>query len=302
MSKKVIAVILSVIIAFSTSITVFAASSVPQVNELVSAIKGDVNAFKNSVSKLKTLSKQLRREMEPYITDVVLTSDNLETAVDLGASLMIKIIEKIGSVNPEPSEPDDPSDPTEPQPGGFEITIAELKKILSSYIFVKVDDIDSATRELLEGDGVLDENGEGNGVKYYVVTLEDGTQTVYIAVDIASHPEVFNYTVFKNAVEAIYEQQGKELMKDKDGNVDYLMSYEHIAGELAMHAIIYAVMNELIGITGTTNPTILKIYESAARADLNIDEARVPSALISILGVLLVDMFAFRFLKLFKAV
>lgn len=288
MSQKIISVILSVLIAFSTSVTVFASSSIPQVNEFVSAIKGDVDAFKNSISKLKTLSKQLKGEMEPYITDVVLTADNLEIAVDIGLKVMLKLINKDGSSNPS-----DPDEPVKPNPGEtVKFTIAELKKILTNYIFVKVDDIDSTTRELLEGDGI----------KYYVVELEDGTRTVYVAVDIESHPEVFNYTVFRNVVEAIYEQQGKSLLKSADGEVDYLMSYEHIAGELALHAIIYAITNELIEVTGTTNSTILKIYESAARADLNIDEARVPSALISIFGVLLVDMFAFRLLKLFKSV
>lgn len=321
MKKKILAVILALVLALSASVPVFAASTVPDVNEFVSAVKGDVSAFISSVEKLKKLSGQLKDEMGPYLTDVVLTSDNLDTAVEIGSKVMIKLIDKIGeSMKPQPTDPTKPTDPTdptkptdptdptdptkptEPQPSKIDLTVAELKKIISKYIFVKVDDIDDATKAVLEGNGILDEDGNSNEVKYYTVTLEDGSTTVYVAVDIEAHPEVFNYQVFKNTVEAIYAQQGKELIKDSDNSVDYLMSYEHIAGELALHAILYAATNELIDVTGTQNSLILKLYKSAAQADLNIDEARLPSALISILGVLLVDMFAFNVFKLFKGI
>lgn len=301
MRKKILAVILAIVLAFSASPTVFAVS-LPSANEIASAVSGDLNAFKTSVVKLSSLSKQLLTEMGPYLSDVVLTTDNVKTAVDLSSKLMIKLAEKIGGgLNPDkPDKPDNPDKPDKPdKPGTAEIALTELKKIISKYIYVKVDDIDEATREVLEGNGIIDKNGEGNGVKYYNMTLSDGSQTVYIAVDIEAHPEIFNYEVFKNTVEAIYKKQGEALIKNDDGSTNYLMSYEHIAGELAMHAIIFAAASELINITDTKNETILKLYKSAAKADLNIDEARIPSALISIFGVLLVDMFTFNVLKLF---
>lgn len=77
------------------------------------------------------------------------------------------------------------------------------------------------------------------------------------------------------------------------------MSYEHIAGELALHAVVFAVTNEIIRVTGTKNEIIVKLYEKAAVVDLNYDEARVPSEMISMIGVLLVDLLQFNLLKLF---
>ena len=77
------------------------------------------------------------------------------------------------------------------------------------------------------------------------------------------------------------------------------MSYEHIAGELALHAIIYAVTNEIINVTGTKNSFIIKMYDKAVVAALNYDENRLPTEVFAMLGVLLVDLFQFNLLKLF---
>ena len=75
------------------------------------------------------------------------------------------------------------------------------------------------------------------------------------------------------------------------------MTYEHIAGELAMHAIIYAALNELIEVSGTKNERILKIYEAAMKADLNADESRLPWEVIAIIGTLLYSFVGFHLLK-----
>lgn len=285
MSKKILSVVLALVLSLSTVLGVCAAAVEPtDGGDLVSAIKDDVNTHKTSIKRIKALSKSLSNDLEPYIMNVVLTSDNIEKAVDIGAKVMIKIIE---GLKPEPPKPTDPTEPTEPKPSVVEITIAELKKIMQNYIFVKVDDVDSSTLKVLKG------------VKYYPVTLENGETTVYIAVDIGSNPDLFNYEVFRKTVEQLYEKQGEALVKNADGQTDYLMSYEHIAGELALHAIVYAATNELIDVTGTKSETVLKLYESARQADLNIDEARVPWQVISIFGIILIDMLSFKTLKFF---
>ena len=138
---------------------------------------------------------------------------------------------------------------------------------------------------------------ESSEITYKLVTDEDGT--VYISVDIENNPEIFNYAVFRNVVDGLYAAQGEELLKNENGETDYAMSYEHIAGELAFHAILFAAVNEVINVTGTKNETIVRLYNHAAVADLNYDEARVPSEFLSILGVLLVDLLQFNLLKLF---
>lgn len=104
-----------------------------------------------------------------------------------------------------------------------------------------------------------------------------------------------NYTV----VEGLYAAQGEELLKNDNGETDYAMSYEHIAGELALHAIVFAVTDSLMGATGTKNEFILKMYNKAVLAELNYDEARLPSEIMSMLGVLIMDLLQFNLLRLF---
>lgn len=105
-----------------------------------------------------------------------------------------------------------------------------------------------------------------------------------------------NYTV----VEGLYAAQGEELLKNDNGETDYAMSYEHIAGELALRAIVFAVTDSLMGATGTKNEFILKMYNKAVFAELNYDEARLPSEIMSMLGVLIMDLLQFNLLRLFE--
>ena len=202
--------------------------------------------------------------------NVVLTPENIETAVDAGSKVMVKLIDKI--MNPsqpeeptepsEPSEPTDPVDPTDPtdpsEPSKGGMLIKELKVILQRYIFVKVDDVDAASMKAIES----------SDISYELVTDNDGT--VYIRVDIENNPDIFNFAVFRNVVDGLYAAQGEELIKNNNGETDYAMSYEHIAGELALHAVVFAVTNEIINVTGTKNEIIVKLYEKAAVAALNI--------------------------------
>lgn len=284
MTKKIIAVILAFVLSFSTVLTVCAAS-----DDYFSAMKDDAETVSSATKRIAELSASLAKDLEPYIMDVVLTSDNIEKAVDIGSKLMIKLIEGLKPSDPdEPTEPDEPVDPDEPSQSTIELTVAELKKIMETYIFVEVDDVDASVLETL------------NDVKYYPVTLESGETTVYIAVDIESNPDIFNYDVFKKTVEQLYEKQGEALITDGDGNTDYLMSYEHIAGELAFHAIVYAAANELISVTGTKNSTIINLYNSAAIADLNVDESRLPWQVFSILGIIIMELMSLKLFSFFK--
>ncbi len=299
MTKKILAVILSLVLGFSTALTVGAASV--QTDDIVSAVEDDAKTFSSAVKRISELSASLAKDLEPYIMEVVLTSENIEKAVDIGSKLMIKFIESIKPGDPDdpdkpvdpdqpdkPVDPDQPTEPEEPSQSVVEITVAELKKIMETYIFVNVDDVDASVLEVL------------NDVKYYPVQLENGETTVYIAVDIKDNPDIFNYDVFRQTVEQLYEKQGESLITDGDGNTDYLMSYEHIAGELAFHAIVYAAANELISVTGTQNSTIIGLYNSAAIADLNVDESRLPWQVFSILGIIIMELFNLKVLRLFK--
>lgn len=293
MFKKIVSVLLTLSLLFSFGAVTASAKETPAADEIVGALMEDVAGITKSVSLLKSLSESLLKNLQPYIMNVVLTPENIDMAVDAGSKVMAKLIDKI--MNPsqpeeptEPSEPTDPTDPTDPShPSESGMLIEELKAILQRYIFVKVDDVDAASMKAIES----------ADISYELVTDTDGT--VYISVDIENNPDIFNFSVFRNVVDGLYAAQGEELIKNNNGETDYAMSYEHIAGELALHAVVFAVTNEVINVTGTKNEIIVKLYEKAAVAALNYDEARVPSEMISMIGVILVDLLQFNLLKLF---
>lgn len=293
MFKKIVSMALALALVISlVSISVFAGGEKKTVgiDEIAQAVSKDFEGTNKAVSMLGSLSRSLMKNIVPYIENVVLTPDNIEKTKAAATEAMAKLIDKI--TNPskpgDPSQPDNPSQPGEPsQPDKDKISIGELKAFLERYIFVKVDDVDAAAMKAIES----------SSFTYELVTDTDGT--VYISIDISKNPEIFNLSVFKKVVEGLYSAQGEELLKNSNGETDYAMSYEHIAGELALHAAVYAVTDGLINTAGTKNELILKLYNKALLAELNYDEARVPSEFMSILGVLIMDLFQFNLLKLF---
>lgn len=302
MSKKIISLFMAVLLMFSFgSVSAAAADEkrVPAANEIAEALKEDFSGVKKSVSLFAELSKSLLRNLGPYIENVVLTQENFSKAKNAASKVMAKLIDKItGSSKPgTPSKPDEPSAPSDPekpsqpeklsQPEKTKFSVSELKAALERYIFVKVDDVDSAALSVINS----------SDIDYELVTDKDGT--VYISVDIKNNPEIFSFSVFRNVVEGLYAAQGEELLKNGSGETDYAMSYEHIAGELALHAIVFAVTDGVMSVTGTKNEFIMKLYNKAAIAQLNYDEARLPSEIMSMLGVVLMDLFRFSVLRLF---
>ena len=60
------------------------------------------------------------------------------------------------------------------------------------------------------------------------------------------------------------------------------LSYNHIAGELALHMIIYSLTDAVGGNNWTG--LIKDLYDRSAVSDLNVDENRIPTFLIEFLG------------------
>ena len=94
------------------------------------------------------------------------------------------------------------------------------------------------------------------------------------------YPQLFNAGVFDETVQKLSEAQAAE---QTDGMT--LMSYEHIAGELALHAAAYAVTYMLGG--DQDGSMFHSFYESARIADLNVDESRLPSGVLAFFGKLI---------------
>ena len=313
--KRIAAILVCAVILLASLLPVYAArvnADGIDINEVVEAIQKDNQERSSGLKAIKNAIHGLKGDLRPYIENVVLTPDNIDTAVELGSKIMIKLYEKIlDTLKPEPTEPSqptepteptqpteptdpsqpsNPTEPTEPAPSGTSITIKELANILKKYIFVQVDDPEQAA-QLIADDAEIE---------YQIIEGEGGTY--YMRVDIEKYPEIFNYGVFRRVVDDLVEKQNAQYTTDGEGNIDYAMTYEHIAGELAVHAVLYAALHELIEVTGTKNERILSLYESAMKADLNADESRLPWEVFAILGALIYSFVGFNLLKALKLI
>ena len=126
-----------------------------------------------------------------------------------------------------------------------------------------------------------------DSAEYTVTILEDGSTTVYIAVDLTENPDLFNLPVMIDAVKEMYANT--EYLTNGKENLN-LLSYEDIAGELALHMIVYTVLNPYVdNLTGS----FADYYNSAKVAELNVDESRVPRSFIEFIGSIIMDILSF---------
>ncbi len=149
------------------------------------------------------------------------------------------------------------------------VAAKDLAKSFAHYIFLNPDKVAGLSDTI------------ANDADYTITTMENGKKTVYIAVDLREHPEIANLDVFRATVKKLDAKQN-ETAAGQAGDYD-LMSYQHIAGELALHVIVAAAMSA-IG-KDESDGTM----SSAVVANLNKDESRYPSQLIEILGKIIMD-------------
>ena len=145
---------------------------------------------------------------------------------------------------------------------------------VSQYAVVAAEDVNSAEAlaEAIADDSV-----------YTIKTLENGKKTVYIAVNVAEHPELFDMEVFRAAVYKICDKQNEFV--DSPESFD-LLTYKRFAGELYLHMRIYEIADPLSIVLGAVFDFINKIVDMTGVADMNIDENRIPSVVFDIIGEL----------------
>ena len=145
---------------------------------------------------------------------------------------------------------------------------------VSQYAVVAAEDVNSAEAlaEAIADDSV-----------YTIKTLENGKKTVYIAVNVAEHPELFDMEVFRAAVYKICDKQNEFV--DSPESFD-LLTYKRFAGELYLHMRIYEIADPLSIVLGAVFDFINKIVEMTGVADMNIDENRFPGFMFDIIGEL----------------
>lgn len=122
--------------------------------------------------------------------------------------------------------------------------------------------------------------------RIYLVELQDGHYTYYMAVDFRDDDAVYfsKLAVMRATSHKLYERSEKMAAKDKPAGEPLLMSYRHIIGELGLHYMCYRVTDAL---GGEKLPGLLgKVYRSSVVADLNVNEGRMAAA-IRLAGLLL---------------
>ena len=115
--------------------------------------------------------------------------------------------------------------------------------------------------------------------RIYLVELQDGHYTYYMAVDFRDDDAVYfsRLAVLRATSHKLYERSEEMAAKDKPAGEPLLMSYTHIIGELGLHYMGYRVTDAL---GGEKLPGLLgKVYRSCVVADLNVDEGRMAAAI-----------------------
>lgn len=121
--------------------------------------------------------------------------------------------------------------------------------------------------------------------RVYLVELQDGRYTYYMAVDFRDDDAVYfsRLAVMRATSHKLYERS--EAMAAKQTDLDpVLMTYTHIIGELSLHYVVYRVTDAIGG--ENLSGLLGKLYRNSAVADLNIDEGRM-AFLIPIIGQIL---------------
>lgn len=159
-------------------------------------------------------------------------------------------------------------------------TPKEISGLLSGFLFVEKDKAEAVASDIVANS------------KYTVKVIADGKQTVYCSIDFDKFPEIYDARVYALAIEKI-QNKCDEVAKTEgidiaDGNYS-AMSYGHIAGELALHMILAKLSKD----TASWNPIAQWIYERSNIADLNVDEDRFPSFLLTALGDAVVNLINF---------
>ena len=220
--------------------------------------------MKKLISLLLVLVMTLSFAVPVWAADDTLNSAELAAATNAAATAMVAADED-ASVTPNAAlyaavaaEADTPE---------------EVANFFSGFVFVEDSEIEAISQRIADS------------CKYKVVVIEDGKKTVYIAVDLIKNREIFDARVFLSATEKLLKKAEEVAITDgmeQNPEAYDLMSYHHLAGELALHMILADITNDLGATKG--NSILRKLYDMAVVSDLNVDEDRIAPALVEFFG------------------
>ncbi len=121
---------------------------------------------------------------------------------------------------------------------------------------------------------------------YKIIVVYDDIQTVLVGVMISDNPQISNIVVFNKAVKKIVANT-QEITADLDGNV-VLLGPNRFAGELALHMAMcmFMLMFEWTGMWDNFEYT----YSRFNYAEMDLDEERIPKALMNGVGFILMNI------------
>ena len=220
--------------------------------------------MKKLLSLALVLIMALSFAVPTWAADDTLTEDQLTAAVEAAATALVAADED-ATVVPNAAlyaavaaEADSPE---------------EVANFFSGFVFVEDSEIEAISQRIADS------------CVYKVVVIDGGKKTVYVAVDLIKNREIFDARVFLNATQKLLEKAEAEAitdgMNENPANYD-LMSYNHLAGELALHMIMADVTNDLGATKG--NGILKDLYNKSIVSDLNVDEDRLAPALIEFFG------------------
>lgn len=146
----------------------------------------------------------------------------------------------------------------------------EVAGAVSHYAVVSAEDVKNV-------DGIAQAIADDS--VYTIKSLKNGRHTLYIAVDIREHPELFDIDVFRVAVYKICDRQSEFVTDPQDFD---LITYTRFAGELYLHMKLYQALNPVSKVLWF----LRYIVERVNLAEMNIDEMRFPGFMFDIMGKL----------------
>lgn len=220
--------------------------------------------MKKLLSLALVLIMALSFAVPTWAADDALTDDQLTAAVEAAATALIAadedatVIPNAALYAAVAAEADSPE---------------EVADFFSGFVFVEDSEIEAISQRIADS------------CEYKVVVIDGGKKTVYVAVDLIKNREIFDARVFLNTTEKLLKKAEEKAISDgmnkNPDNYD-LMSYHHLAGELALHMILADVTNDLGATKG--NGILKKLYDMAVVSDLNVDEDRIIPSFIEFFG------------------
>lgn len=164
-------------------------------------------------------------------------------------------------------------------------SIETVAENLGSMVFLKADDIDSTTLDKL----LADTNAT-------VLVKDNGEAELYIGINLADHPELFEVDVFRAYVKNVVDNSDEYFADhgyDPETTEAKLVYDEYLrfAGELALHMLVYNVLSPFAKIT--SGSIINDLVNKAVYAEINHSEDRAPIWFCVIIGFYFMNIATF---------